>query len=429
MKSQIRLTIQSANIRVFVRVIRVPSLIRFLAARGREDFPEGLDGDGEEVGPGDAARGAAAAQVRFHRGEARIAAFYGVGDAVRDLPVAVPGETALVFFFATLPIFDVKVGGEVFGFFPPFDRVVPAINVVGRVVGRLEGGVVHGREQVEHAVRLVAEDGVFVLVEHHDVVRRRVLGLHPHPPDDFVAVGFPVPVEFRLGGRIVAEYANVRRAEAMGQFAGAFENVEVRLERQVDGDLAHGRADGREREPFAVEERFELAELFFGQFHHVRLENRTELDVPDPATPQNGDLFARVRGDFIGEGGEREHGDVRGGAVAGMLREWDDGGSRADSRFLVPALGRDKLTSPLPRDSDANDTPRPVPVRVRRHGRGRGQAECDPDRRRRPGLFRTRLLRSEENQNARRRRLGHERPAVYAVLRGQRRLRRRDRAS
>ena len=51
-----------------------------------------------------------------------------------------------------------------------------------------------------------------------------------------------------LIGGIIAEDADVRRAEDLAQLDGPLQLVQVRRERFVDANLADGRADGAELE-------------------------------------------------------------------------------------------------------------------------------------------------------------------------------------
>ena len=52
---------------------------------------------------------------------------------------------------AVLPVLDVEVGGVLLRLLQPGHRVVAAVGVVGRVVGRPQGRAVDRREEVLHA--------------------------------------------------------------------------------------------------------------------------------------------------------------------------------------------------------------------------------------------------------------------------------------
>src|SRR5437667_12182600 len=91
-----------------------------------DDFAEGLDGDGEQVGPGDAAGRAAAAEVRLQHGEAVVAHLHRVADAVGDVAVAATGEHAVLVtrrMPTFLPVLDVEVAGVRLGLLPSLDRI------------------------------------------------------------------------------------------------------------------------------------------------------------------------------------------------------------------------------------------------------------------------------------------------------------------
>src|SRR5437868_5344326 len=104
--------------------------------------------------------------------------------------------------------------------------------------------------------------------------------------------GGAVPVA--VLGRVVAEDANVRRAEDLAQLDGPLEALQVRLERLVDANLADRRADGAEPEAVLVEQRLEFPHLEVGQVEDVRLEDRPQLDVLDAAASEDVDLLLRV---------------------------------------------------------------------------------------------------------------------------------------
>ena len=139
----------------------------------------------------------------------------------------------------------------------------------------------------------------------HDVALRREFGLRAHAAHDFIAVRRPVlRVEVRVvAGRVVAEDADVARAEHAAQLDRSLELVEVRLERLIDRDLADRRADCGETEALAVEQLLEFLDLLVGQREDVRLVNRAKLDESDAAGFQHRDLLARIGGNLVGKGG------------------------------------------------------------------------------------------------------------------------------
>src|SRR5436305_5746156 len=75
-----------------------------------EDFAERLDGQREQVRPGDPAGRAAASQMGFQDRVSGVPPLNGIGDAVRDLAVAGSWDAAGVLLPAGLPVLDLEVG-------------------------------------------------------------------------------------------------------------------------------------------------------------------------------------------------------------------------------------------------------------------------------------------------------------------------------
>src|SRR4029079_2261821 len=86
--------------------------LTFLRTAVAEDGAEGLDRAGEEIGARDAAGWPAAAQMRLHRREAFVPHRHRAANAVRDLPVAGPGQNAILMSGRVpplLPVLDVEM--------------------------------------------------------------------------------------------------------------------------------------------------------------------------------------------------------------------------------------------------------------------------------------------------------------------------------
>src|SRR5262249_17875270 len=153
-----------------------------------------------------------------------------VGDDRGDLPLALAGEAPVL--LSRGPILDVEMGRVGLTNLPALHRVVAAEDKVGRVERRLQGLAPHRVEQVGQPLRRVAVDAVLVLVKELNSLALRELDLLPHPAHDLVAVRGPVAVELFWG--VVAENADVRRAEDLAQVDRPPELFEVRAEWLVD---------------------------------------------------------------------------------------------------------------------------------------------------------------------------------------------------
>src|SRR5262249_14312064 len=117
----------------------------------------------KKVWPGDAAGRASAQEVRLHGGEAVVTHRDGIGHHVGDAALALARDAAVR--LAARPVLDVEMRGVGLGRAPAFQWVVAAEDEVRRIVRRLERRTLNLREQIGDALRRVAVDAVFILME------------------------------------------------------------------------------------------------------------------------------------------------------------------------------------------------------------------------------------------------------------------------
>ena len=127
-------------------------------------------------------------------------------------------------------------------------------------------------------------------MDHRDIGALDELDLGRHAFHDLAAIIVDV---LALGG-VVAEHANERRAEELGEFDGVLELFEVRLEWLVQPDLADGRADGADLQAVVPKQRAGLVQLLLRQVHDVLLTEEPRLDVPNLLLHQVLDLPAKI---------------------------------------------------------------------------------------------------------------------------------------